>query len=57
MFQCIGSMFRSVNRVFNIVDVLARTGENYALHFEAASLQDLELKRQSKAIPVAIEQP
>ncbi len=38
MFQCIGIMFRSVGRVFNIIDVFARTGENYALQFETDAM-------------------
>ena len=49
MFKCIGIMFLSSYRLFNIVDILAKTGEAYAHQFEAEALAQLDKKRATLA--------
>lgn len=45
MFKAIGIAFLSTARIFNIVDILAKTGEAYAQQFEAEALAQLAKKR------------
>ncbi len=54
MFKCIGIMFLSSYRLFNIVDILAKTGEAYAQQFEVEALAQLEKKREVLRLQDAI---
>lgn len=48
MFTAIGNFFRAIGRVFNIIDILAREGEDVAKQFVKEN--KLNRKRRLEAI-------
>lgn len=48
MFRALGRLFLSTERIFNIVDILASTGEAYAQQFQEEALAELDKKRAAR---------
>ena len=48
MFAAFGKVFSAITRLFNCVDILASTGEEYAKQFQEDAMYELELKRKAR---------